>query len=165
MSSLTYRCVRHQSLILHVRRPAKRKTQAVIHEGLRIHPPFSGLLSKEVPAGGDILDGRYVPAGTCIGHSVFSMMRNKAVFGEDVDVFRPERWLDASPQGRARMHHTAGLGFGSGRWTCAGKTVALIQLNKIFVEVRSSRRSTGQGSRAFSFVYFLRFVPRARLLT
>ena len=102
-----------------------------------------------MPAGGDILDGRFVPAGTWIGHSVFSMMRNKAVFGEDVDVFRPERWLDASPQGRARMHHTAALGFGSGRWSCAGKTVALIQLNKIFVEVRSFPAAHAAGFACF----------------
>ena len=41
--------------------------QACIKEGLRISPPVSGLFSHAVPAGGDTIDGHYVPAGTRIG--------------------------------------------------------------------------------------------------
>lgn len=41
--------------------------QACIKEGLRIAPPVSGLFSHEVPAGGDEVDGYFVPGGTRIG--------------------------------------------------------------------------------------------------
>lgn len=41
--------------------------QAIIKEGLRILPPVSGLMDKEVPPEGDIIDGYQVPGGTKIG--------------------------------------------------------------------------------------------------
>jgi cytochrome P450 len=42
--------------------------QAVIKEGLRIYPPVTGLMLKEVPKGGDILNGIFVPGGAEIGY-------------------------------------------------------------------------------------------------
>jgi cytochrome P450 len=42
--------------------------QAVIKEGLRIFPPVAGLMSKEVPPGGDAFNGLYIPEGTKIGY-------------------------------------------------------------------------------------------------
>ena len=41
--------------------------QAIIKEGLRSLPPTGGLLAKQVPKGGDIIDGYFVPEGTIIG--------------------------------------------------------------------------------------------------
>ncbi|CAH0020831.1 unnamed protein product [Clonostachys rhizophaga] len=64
-----------------------------------------------------------------------SVMRNKGVFGEDADVFRPERWLGLDPAQRRHMANTAELSFGYGRFGCSGKQVAFIELNKIYVEL------------------------------
>jgi len=109
--------------------------QAIIKEGLRIWPPIVGLQGKLVPPGGDMINGQFVPAGTKVGTAIFGMMRNKKIFGEDVDVFRPERWIDASPEKIKEREQTVDLVFGTGRFKCLGNNVALIQLNKIFVEV------------------------------
>jgi cytochrome P450 len=109
--------------------------QAIIKEGLRIWPPIVGLQGKLVPPGGDVINGHFVPAGTKVGTAVFGMMRNKKIFGEDADVFRPERWLDASPEKIKEREQTVDLVFGAGRFKCLGNSVALIELNKIFVEV------------------------------
>ncbi|KAK0612494.1 cytochrome P450 [Bombardia bombarda] len=110
--------------------------QAVIQEGLRIHPPFSALLSKVVPPEGDYTtDGVFVPAGTRISPSIFALCRNRAVFGADADIFRPERWLEATPEGQAEMKKSTDLIFGHGRWMCPGKTVGFLELNKVFVEL------------------------------
>lgn len=109
--------------------------QAVIWEGLRIHPPFGGLIMKEVGAEGDMFDGKFIPAGTRIGHSTWAVTHEISVFGADADVFRPERWLEADEKTRATMRKQTELVFGSGRWGCPGKTVALIELNKVMVEV------------------------------
>jgi cytochrome P450 len=109
--------------------------QAIIKEGLRICPPVVGLQAKLVPPGGDMINGQFVPAGTKVGTAVFGMMRNKKIFGEDADVFRPERWLDASPEKIKEREQAVDLVFGSGRFRCLGSSVALIELNKIFVEV------------------------------
>jgi cytochrome P450 len=70
--------------------------QAVIKEGLRIYPPATGLMSKEVPAGGDT--GFFVPGGTGIGWTTLGLMRNVKIWGEDADVFRPERWFEGTPE-------------------------------------------------------------------
>lgn len=112
--------------------------QAVISEGLRILPPFTGLLQKEVPAGGATFDGQFVPEGTRIGHSIWAVTRRKDVFGADVEIFRPSRWLEASPEQHRNMFQVMEMVFGYGRWQCAGKSIAYLELNKIFVEVSST---------------------------
>lgn len=110
--------------------------QAIIKEGLRIWPPIAALLSKEVPAGGDVLNGLFVPGGTRIGWCPWGIFRNTKTFGEDADTFRPERWLEArSPEKTKEMEDTLGLVFSYGRHACLGKNVALMELNKVFVEV------------------------------
>jgi cytochrome P450 len=109
--------------------------QAVIYESMRYHPPLFTLLAKVVPPEGDTLDGKFVPGGTKIAVNPLAMMRHVPTFGSDVEVFRPERWTEASPEKRNEMERTAELIFGLGRYMCAGKVVAFIELNKIFVEV------------------------------
>ncbi|KAK7735935.1 hypothetical protein SLS53_007313 [Cytospora paraplurivora] len=113
--------------------------QAVIWEGLRVHPPFGGLIMKEVGAEGDMFDGKFLPAGTRIGHSTWAVTHETSVFGADADAFRPERWLEADEKARALMRRQTELVFGSGRWGCPGKTVAYIELNKVMVEAPLER--------------------------
>lgn len=113
--------------------------QAVLYEGLRMNPPFSGQLGKRTAPGGETLpNGVFVPGGVDIAHSTLSMQRLPEVFGHDVDVFRPERWLeaDADPARKAVMTRAVDLQSGYGRWVCIGKHIAVMELNKIFAEVR-----------------------------
>ncbi|KAK0644685.1 pisatin demethylase [Cercophora newfieldiana] len=84
--------------------------QAVVKEGLRIFPPAVGLGSKSVPPAGDTYRG-------------------------DAEEFRPERWLQAEGGKLREMEATLDLVFGTGRWQCLGRNVALMELNKIFVEL------------------------------
>ena len=116
--------------------------QAVIKEGLRIHPPVVGLMSKEVPAGGDTFKGQYLPGGTKIGYCAWGIFRRTDVWGEDANEFRPERWLDSSKDQLRLMEGTLELVFGYGRWQCLGKNIALMELNKVFVEVSIQFRRT-----------------------
>lgn len=76
-----------------------------------------------------------IPGGTKIGWNSWSLLRSKDVFGHDAEVFRPERWLEASPEKRAAMERHVDLVFGDGRYMCAGRTIAMMELNKIFFEV------------------------------
>lgn len=62
-------------------------------------------------------------------------MRNP-IFGDDVHIFRPERFTEANDDRRAEMYRTTELIFGSGRWQCAGKSLAFMELNKVFFEVQ-----------------------------
>ncbi|KAK2035877.1 benzoate 4-monooxygenase cytochrome P450 [Colletotrichum somersetense] len=109
--------------------------QAVVYESLRVHPPFTGLLMKEVGPGGDLYEGKFLPPGTRVGHDTWSVTHDKELFGEDADVFRPNRWLEADAATLKEWKKRTELVFGAGRWQCAGKAVALIELNKIIVEL------------------------------
>jgi cytochrome P450 len=109
--------------------------QAIIKEGLRIWPPVVGLMAKEVPPEGDVINGLFVPAGTSIGYGAWGIFRSKKIFGSDADVFRPERWLDDPPAQIKEAEHTLELIFARGKYECLGKNVALMELNKVFVEV------------------------------
>ncbi|GKT90861.1 pisatin demethylase [Colletotrichum tofieldiae] len=115
--------------------------QAVIKEGLRMFPPVAGTMAKEAPAAGDTWKGRFIPGGTRIGWSAWSMFRREDVWGADAREFRPERWLakeqgGTTPAEKLReMEATIDLAFSYGRYQCLGRPVAQIELNKIFFEV------------------------------
>lgn len=109
--------------------------QAVIKEGLRIMPPAAGTFFKTVPPGGDMIDGKFVPAGTQIGSSPFGVHHRRELFGADAEIFNPGRWLTADAARQAEMSSVVDLVFHYGKWQCLGKTVALMEFNKIFVEL------------------------------
>jgi cytochrome P450 len=109
--------------------------QAVIKEAMRLMPPASGAFFKTVPPEGDTIDGKFIPGGTQIGSSPLGIHCSKKIFGPDADLFRPERWIEASPERFAHMTSTVDLIFHYGKYQCLGKSVALMEFNKIFVEV------------------------------
>jgi cytochrome P450 len=71
--------------------------QACIKEGLRIHPAVGMLLERIVPEGGATFEGVFVPGGTIVGMNPWVIARDKKVYGEDAEDFRPERWIEATP--------------------------------------------------------------------
>ncbi|KAG5930430.1 hypothetical protein E4U42_001353 [Claviceps africana] len=109
--------------------------QAIIREGLRIHPPAGGAMSKDVPADGDNWNGLSFPPGTRISVSMWGVFRSRDVWGPDADEFRPERWLEAPAEKRAEMDATWELVFSAGKWGCLGRNIAQIEMNKTLVEL------------------------------
>ncbi|KAK3368375.1 pisatin demethylase [Podospora didyma] len=110
--------------------------QAIIKEALRLHHPTSGaLVPRVVGSKGDTYKGMYFPPGTRIGACFVGFMRRKDIWGEDTDQFRPERWLEATPEQLREMEGAVDLGFGSGRWSCLGRGMAQMELNKAVAEL------------------------------
>ncbi|EXJ89425.1 hypothetical protein A1O3_02492 [Capronia epimyces CBS 606.96] len=110
--------------------------QACIAEGLRRFPPITQLREREVPPEGDVIHGHAIPGGTFIGLNAWGLQLDP-VYGDDADVFRPERWLEAEadPDRLRRMHDVHELIFGYGNTRCLGIRIATMNLNKIFVEL------------------------------
>ena len=104
---------------------------------MRATPPVTMGFGKVVPPGGDVILGHRVPAGTEIVTNFVMIGQNEEVFGPDIDVFRPERFLECDEATRQRRVRTVELSFGAGRWQCLGKSLAQIELNKVFVEVNA----------------------------
>ncbi|KAH8130480.1 hypothetical protein FP744_10007095 [Trichoderma asperellum] len=109
--------------------------QAVIREGLRMWPPVGGLGFKTVPPEGDHVNGYFVPGGTEIGQGFHGVGRSKAVWGPDADVFRPERWLDATGDRLKEMTDAVDTHFGYGKYSCLGKPIAMMELHKAVFEL------------------------------
>ncbi|KAF9406542.1 hypothetical protein BGZ94_003068 [Podila epigama] len=66
--------------------------KAVFHETLRLYPQVPRN-SKECLEDDVLPDGTVVHKGDIVGFSTWCMGRNKSVWGEDAEMFVPERWL------------------------------------------------------------------------
>jgi cytochrome P450 len=113
---------------------------AVIREGMRMHPPVAGILSKVVPPGGDTVtvEGEtvFLPGGVNIGYGAWGMHHNKLVYGENAEQYWPERWLVVDDKEKlALMVKTNDMIFGYGKWLCLGKNIAHIEIGKAIFEV------------------------------
>ncbi|CAM1502523.1 Fc.00g045070.m01.CDS01 [Cosmosporella sp. VM-42] len=117
---------------------------AVVREALRMLPGVSMTMERYVPQGGYSLpNGDFLPQGTIVGMSPYILARNKFVYGEDADEFRPERWLQdvaggESPedfQKRLLMMNQADLSFGGGSRVCIGKNMGLFQTYKVLTSL------------------------------
>ena len=103
---------------------------AVVKEGLRIHPAVGLPLERIVPAQGLVLYGKSFPPRTIVGVNPWVILRDKEIFGDDAESFRPERWLEADPEAKKRME-SAILTFGAGARTCFGKNISLLEVYKL----------------------------------
>jgi cytochrome P450 len=109
--------------------------QACIREGLRLYPPSVAGLYKRVPKGGDVVSGVWLPEGTDIGACIWTLNRRKEIWGDDALSYRPERWLEMDEEQYTTMSSIVELTFGTGKYTCLGKAIALAELNKSLAEV------------------------------
>lgn len=114
---------------------AKKLTylDAVLTESFRMHPAAGLLLERITPPAGATICGQYVQGGTIVGCNAWVLHQNKAVFGEDAAIYRPERWLEsqgADPATLSRMRLSM-FQFGAGSRTCVGKNISLLETYKI----------------------------------
>jgi cytochrome P450 len=110
--------------------------QAAVKEALRLYLP-SVTPSKLSPPGGDTIAGIFIPEGTQVGANTPGVFRDEVIFGADAHCYRPERWLEAAKDEAKlrRMQSTMDLAFGAGKYTCPGKSIALMEVGKLFVEL------------------------------
>ncbi|KUI64589.1 Pisatin demethylase [Cytospora mali] len=100
---------------------------AVLHEAMRLYPSSGQTLDRVVPAGGMSIGGRFVPAGTVVGTSAWAIHRVPAIWGQDAEEFRPERWLDKEGEGLKSFF----FAFGGGSRVCLGRNITLMELSKL----------------------------------
>ncbi|KXT03315.1 hypothetical protein AC578_3990 [Pseudocercospora eumusae] len=106
--------------------------QAVIKETLRIHPAVGITLPRVVPKGGAHIAGHFFSENQVVGINPYVAHRNPKVFGEDADLFRPERWLEHTNKAEMEKYFMA---FGTGSRSCLGRNVALLEITKAVPEL------------------------------
>jgi cytochrome P450 len=107
--------------------------QACIKESLRYHPAICQILPRLVPEGGVELCDQFLPAGTVVGCNAFTIHRDRGVFGEDAEIWRPERWLDPDVE-RVRRMDNLHFAFGGGTRGCIGRNIAMLEVTKFVPE-------------------------------
>jgi cytochrome P450 len=99
--------------------------QAVVKEATRLLPSIVFQLLRHTPEN-FVVRGEHIPAGTSVGISPISQNRDRDIFGEDANEFRPERWLEN--RDKAGYMDTCLMTFGgSGPRMCVGKNIALVR--------------------------------------
>ena len=106
---------------------------ACAKETLRLNPSTPIILPRRVSKGGMVLNGIRVPEDSEIGANPYIIHRDKEIFGEDADTFRPERWFE-DPE-RSRLMDKYILAWGYGSRMCLGKNIAQVETHKLLVQV------------------------------
>ncbi|KAK0202481.1 cytochrome P450 monooxygenase [Desarmillaria ectypa] len=105
--------------------------QAVIDEGLRLHPAVALGLPRVAPESGITITGNHFPAGTIVSVPIYTSHRDPAVFGDDVEVFRPERWSEYDGASVSK----AFAPFSVGPRGCIGRNLANLELQIIIASI------------------------------
>ncbi|EEU37985.1 uncharacterized protein NECHADRAFT_3047, partial [Fusarium vanettenii 77-13-4] len=105
--------------------------EACCKEGMRMHPSVGLTLPRNVPKGGGMVCGEWFPEGTRVGVNAAVVHRDKTIFGDDANEFRPERWFrdDAKNMDRYMFQ------FGGGSRTCIGKNISLCEMYKMIAQL------------------------------
>lgn len=110
--------------------------QAVLKEALRCHSATGFPLERVTPPEGATINAHFLPHGTVVGINSWVIHNDPTIFGEDVDVFRPERWLVSEAQ--YRIMDRSFFAFGGGSRTCIGKNISLMEMSKLVPEIVKS---------------------------
>ncbi|KAL9579004.1 MAG: hypothetical protein Q9212_005359 [Teloschistes hypoglaucus] len=115
-----------------------RYLRAFIDEALRMNAPVSAELPRQAEAGGIAIDGQFLPQGTEVAVSLYSLHHNED-FHHDAFHFRPERWLPSDKGSTSTTDlataESAFAPFSSGSRGCPGKNLAYIELSIVMAKI------------------------------
>uniref|UniRef100_A0A8H7KBQ6 Cytochrome P450 n=1 Tax=Bionectria ochroleuca TaxID=29856 RepID=A0A8H7KBQ6_BIOOC len=107
--------------------------QLCLKEAMRMHPGVQYPLERVVPRGGATINGHFLPEGTIVGVNAAVIHRDRQIFGQDADEFRPERWLCDEEKAKVMDRHL--LTFGAGARTCIGKNISIMEMGKLVPQI------------------------------
>ena len=73
---------------------------------MRIRPGVGLNITRHVPPAGAEIDGVKYPGGTRVALNGWVLHRDRGVFGEDAEQFRPERWTEADEKAAKAMERS-----------------------------------------------------------
>lgn len=135
--------------------------ELVHKEALRIYPITGGYLPREVTKGGATVCGYFLPEGTNVGFQQWAVSRNPKIFGDDCEIFRPERWENPSSTSNAerrdgespekmngnlndekdtaaearKLRDSGNIFFMTGPMACTGRNIAQLEIYKVTAQL------------------------------
>ncbi|GAP87059.1 putative cytochrome P450 [Rosellinia necatrix] len=110
-------------------------TMAVFYETLRLYPPIPFEI-RECERATTLPDGTFLPEKAIVVWSLWAMNRSKITWGEDADVFRPERWLTEEGKLITKGPSEFPVFYG-GQRICLGKRMAEIIATQVIATMTS----------------------------
>lgn len=115
--------------------------KAALSETLRLYPSVPQD-SKHVVADDVLPSGAFVPAGSNITYSIYSVGRMPFIWGNDCLEFKPERWLTPDRSKYEAKDTFRFLAFNAGPRICLGKDLAYLQMKSVAAAVLLRHRLT-----------------------
>jgi len=106
-------------------------TEQVLMESLRLFPPAPRI--DRVALQDTVVGGYRIPRGAVVEIPIYTVHRDPKLY-PDPDAFRPERFVEDSPEAIAR-HPCAHIPFGGGRRMCLGFRFALQELKMALISL------------------------------
>ncbi|KAL0638307.1 hypothetical protein Q9L58_002609 [Maublancomyces gigas] len=107
---------------------------ACIRETFRGAETTITMIPRAAQKGGVQILGQFVPEGTHLSATPWITHRNRAMYGEDAEIFRPERWLEAGSE-QLQQWKKYDFQFGYGSRACPGKTIAHMAIYKLSLQI------------------------------
>ena len=110
---------------------------AVIKETLRLRAPFPTAFPRSIASGGEsAIPGLSapLPVGTTVSANTYILGHSKAIWGDDVELWKPERWLKGS-ESEAKTLDDNFVVFSKGARGCIGRDIAMLLLAEAVVGV------------------------------
>lgn len=111
---------------------------AIIKEGLRIHPIGAIMFERKIPESGlTMSNGLKLPAGTVVAMTPWTLNWDESLFGAEPRKFKPDRWLpqpgETEEQAMERINTMKrnDFSFSYGPRVCLGKHIALMEIYKL----------------------------------
>ncbi|RDL40050.1 Uncharacterized protein BP5553_00029 [Venustampulla echinocandica] len=110
--------------------------KAVVNEGLRMYPPLSGDLRREVPPEGATISGQFIPGGVIVSVYALAAYDSVSNFAQPYR-FTPERWLttDERPDWTKNDHLEVCQPFSVGPRNCIGMNLAYLETKLILARL------------------------------
>ncbi|RHZ64669.1 hypothetical protein CDV55_104368 [Aspergillus turcosus] len=115
----------------------------IIKETLRLYPSVpvntrTSVRATVLPTGGgpDRKSPVFIPKGTAVAYSVYTLHRRPDLYGMDAEVFRPERWEEDMPMNQDPISQQWGyLPFSGGPRICLGMDFAITEVAYAIVRI------------------------------
>jgi hypothetical protein len=115
--------------------------QAIVREGIRLFP-IRNVTLYTVQEDGETVGGYHIVPGITVALNDKALLHSKSIWGADADMFRPERWLEATPTAFATMHQVLIAPWGVGETATLHQKVYQTAISGIILQVRNTGHST-----------------------
>lgn len=111
---------------------------SVIYETLRLYPPIGQIINR-LTSRPTMLGTILIPKGTYVGYNNFATGRDRGVWGEDANEFKPERWgnsMQEIQEKYAQAKRNAELpAFHGRKRACLGEKFALLEVKAVVSKI------------------------------